>query len=528
MDRSEISPDRRDLILMTGLAAVGAVAAIRPRPPAEPGTSGRDAIINVRDHGARGDGAQDDTEAIVAALERAASSGEPSTLYFPRGVYPTKPGAMTISEEHPVLIRGDGPGATTIALAAGGKSSSALLALDAPYAAVQDVRFDGGTAKSGSDLVVLNRGYTRISNCLLSRAPGTALAIGKTARALAHIVENVVIRDSGAYGIRVHGSTDKAATGSTDGLWSNVDVGRSGLSGVLLESSSQNLSNVHVWQSGTRSNDSTDQNGFRVVSRSHIFVGCQAERNHGDGFRFEGTGGEGSILSGCRIWENGGSGVVGVDTDRLSIAASTFVRNGRNNVGNVASRTARGAAAIRNEGGSEWSVVGCSVWDDERELDPVEVPPDSSTPKIPPRGRRRSQTFAYVETGDAGRSVITGGVMRAEEQFSGQAIQSSSPGLRVLGVDLGDDTVPTVDSADSIEVPPWAEVVNVSGTTPITSIGPGRPGKSVMLIFSASGAGGLRSSDGGLRLDGDFVPNAGGAITLVNINGAWFEQSRIA
>lgn len=512
---------------MTGVATVGAVAAIRPSP-AEPGDASRvSPVINVKDHGARGDGSADDTLAVKIALDRASSLESSSTLYFPSGVYRVSAGTLRVPDGHSTLIRGDGPGASRITFVEGETSSEPLVSLDALFSAVEDLQLDGTDAVGASDLLVLNRGYTRVSNCLLSNSPGTALAIGKEGRALAHIVQNVVVRDARGYGIRVHGATGKETTGSTDGLWSNVDVGRSGLSGVLLESSSQNLSNVHVWQSGVHADDPTDQNGFLVVTRSHIFAGCQAEKNHGDGFRFERGGGDGCVVSGSRIWENGGSGLVGVGAQRLTVTGSTFARNGRNNVGDSASPTDRSAAAIRNEGGDHWSITGCNAWDDETELDAVNVPPDSATPNIPARGRRMSQTFAYVESGEAGSSVISGGVLRAEDQLSGRAVQSASPFLRISATDLGEDTVPTVVAATSLNLPPWGEVIKVAGAAEISSVRPGRPGRTVTLIFTSDGAG-LSGADPSLRLTTGFAPRAGGAITLVCLDDSWCEQSRTA
>ena len=391
-----------------------------------------------------------------------------------------------------------------------------------------NLQLDGGGALNGADLLVMNGGYNRVSNCNLSRSPGTGLAVGKENRSIVHIIENMIVRDCRAYGIRVHGTTKKTGTGSTDGLWSNVDVGRSGLSGVFLESSSQNMSNVHVWQSGLRGGDSQDQHGFRVTSRTHIFSGCQSEKNLGDGFHFESGGGGGCVLSGCRVWENGGAGLVGEKTDHLTISGSTFMRNGRNNVGDSASDTATDAAAIRNDGGDGWALTGCIAWDDREPLDAVGVPEDSSTTGLPSRGEVMSQTFAYVESGGDGSSAITGGTLRAEEQLSGRSIQSAAALLKVSGVDLGKDDVPSVASADSITLPAWGDVIKVTGSRRVTSIAAGRPGRIVTLVFSASDAAGIADSNSTLRLSSDFAPQGGSAITLAFVDETWREQSRTA
>lgn len=511
---------------MTGLATAGAVVAAqrgyRPDPPASPHTA---VVVDVRDHGARGDGSVDDSAAVEAALRKASSTGSSATIYFPKGLYKITAGALTVPPGNPMVIRGDGPHATLISFWADADSGD-LITLNAPFSAVENLQLDGGGVRGDLDLLVMNGGYNRVSNCNLSRSPGTGLAVGKKSRSLAHIVENVIIRDSRGYGVRVHGTAEQSPSGSTDGLWSNVDVGRSGLSGVFLESSSQNMSNVHVWQSGVRGGKNNDQHGFRVTSRSHIFSGCQAEKNLGDGFRFENGGGEGCVVTGCRVWENGGAGLVGEKTRHLTITGTTFVRNGRNNVGDSASATDVGAAAIRNEEGDGWAITGCNAWDDKRTLDAVWVPEDSSTSQIPSRGAEMSQTFAYVETGNKGASVITGGVLRAEEQLSRRSISTSTPYLRVAGADLGTDDVPSVKAAASIALPPWGDVVKITGSARISEIEPGRPGRVVSMLFVDAGAAGLSRSATGVALSGDFAPPAEGMITLTFVEAKWREQNR--
>ncbi|MDU0366389.1 glycosyl hydrolase family 28-related protein [Microbacterium sp. KSW4-17] len=521
-----VSPSRRDLILMTGVAAAGAVAATRgswapeEQPPAQ-----AYAAINVRDHGAIGDGAADDSTAVRRALRSAQASGQPATLYFPQGTYSVRAGTLVVPAGHPMTIRGDGAHASQISLREEAQNSDALVALNATFAAIENLQIDGGGTTGDNDLLVLNAGYNRVSNCNISRSPATGIAVGRHGRSLAHVLENIIVRDCGAYGIRVHGTAKASDTGSTDGLWSNVDVGRSGLSGIFLESSSQNMSNVHVWQSGVRGGDNGDQHGFRVASRTHIFAGCQAEKNLGDGFHFDSGGGEGSVVSGCRVWENGGSGLVGEGTGHLTLIGSTFTRNGRINVGDAAADDAVSAAAIRNEGGDAWTITGCSAWDDSRELSAVWVPEDSTTPEIPRRGAGMSQTFAYVETGSQGRSSITGAIFRAEEHLSGQSIKTESALLRVSGSDLGEDDAPSIRAATTVALPPWGDVIRVTGSQTVTKVGPSRPGRVVTLIFDDASSGGIVGSSN-VRMRGDFVPDKGSSVTLVCVGENWQELAR--
>ncbi|WP_157096438.1 right-handed parallel beta-helix repeat-containing protein [Microbacterium arborescens] len=528
MNTDPLSPSRRDLLLMTGLATAGAVVAAQrgsnPAPAPAPHTT---VLIDVRDHGALGDGSSDDSAAVAAALQTASAAGTSSTVYFPKGVYKITAGTLIVPHDNPMVIRGDGPHASQISFLDSDPGSGDLVTLSSPFSALENLQLDGGGAQGDSDLLVLNGSYNRVSNCSLSGSPGDGLAIGKASRSIAHVVENVTIRDAKGYGIRVHGTSNTEPNGSTDGLWVNVDIGRSGLSGVFLESSSQNMSNVHVWQSGVRAGGkNSDQHGFRVSSRSHIFSGCQAETNLGDGFHFENGGGEGCVVTGCRVWENGGAGLVGEKTRHLTITGTTFMRNGRNNVGDSASAIDAAAAAIRNEGGDGWAITGCAAWDDSKSLSAVQISGDTSASEIPSRGSQMTQTFAYVETGTKGGSVITGGILRAEDHLSRNSILSSSPLLKVIGADLGSDDVPSVESADSVTLPAWGDLVNVTGTAKITSIAPGRPGRTVTLAFPQSGAAGLSGTAAGVILSGDFVPQVGAAIMLIYIGSKWRELNR--
>ena len=64
--------------------------------------------ISVMDYGATGNGVTDDTAAIQAALNEAATTGGPRRVYFPMGTYVVSSG-FTIN--HPLRLVGEGPGA---------------------------------------------------------------------------------------------------------------------------------------------------------------------------------------------------------------------------------------------------------------------------------------------------------------------------------------------------------------------------------------------------------------------------------
>ncbi|MHC1560645.1 right-handed parallel beta-helix repeat-containing protein [Actinomycetospora sp. C-140] len=134
------------------LAAVGATAACAtaaPRPPvvAPPMPSGsalrRGPVVDVRDHGARGDGTTDDTVAVRDALNDA--NGQRGTLYFPAGVYRYRV-AEALAPAAGVVVAGE-PGRSTLRLEA--PSADAFVVFCAPVAA--GVTLDGLVLERAAD-----------------------------------------------------------------------------------------------------------------------------------------------------------------------------------------------------------------------------------------------------------------------------------------------------------------------------------------------------------------------------------------
>src|SRR5215468_1851395 len=91
---------------VTGTLAL-AIAATLANSPGQ--ASGRSAIFNVRNYGAKGDAATDDSAAIASAAAAAAATaanGRPASLYFPSGVYRLVAALPTFTV--PVSVSGDG------------------------------------------------------------------------------------------------------------------------------------------------------------------------------------------------------------------------------------------------------------------------------------------------------------------------------------------------------------------------------------------------------------------------------------
>lgn len=82
---------------------------------------------------------------------------------------------------------------------------------------------------------------------------------------------------------------------------------------------------------------------------------------------------------------------------------------------------------------------------------------------------------------------------------------------------------PSVASATTTTLPDGADVINITGTTTITSVTASYAGRQVTLVFS----GILTFTDGSnLKLAGNLVTTADDSITLVSDGTNWVEVAR--
>ncbi len=97
-------------------------------------------VISVRDYGAKGDGSSNDTSAIQACLNAAASQGK--TCYLPAGTYRT----YTLNPPNGVTMQGAGAGQTTIrTLAAKGAAIDSFDLVNKSYVTIQDLSLIGAS-----------------------------------------------------------------------------------------------------------------------------------------------------------------------------------------------------------------------------------------------------------------------------------------------------------------------------------------------------------------------------------------------
>lgn len=208
----------------------------------------RDEAVSVKDYGALGDGAQDDTAYIQAALDRCAASGKP--LKFPTGVYLVNGqlsiGAITTSK---FSILGDGPKSSIIK-----QSSTSASTLVFNYVgstdyggSIRDIGITASTTSSGSAIsdtnannlvlhnveVALHRTGFAMSGCTGSKllqcsvlsTDGNAAAVGVSLGASALVLGGVYTGSSSAgTGISSSGNSVTVADAAISGWATGVSL----------------------------------------------------------------------------------------------------------------------------------------------------------------------------------------------------------------------------------------------------------------------------------------------------------------
>jgi hypothetical protein len=124
------------LIASSSNVLLCSAAALDARPPG----AWLSAVVNLREHGAAGDGATDDTPAIVSAFSGVCAAGG-GTIYLPAGVYIIDPASARIPICSHLDVRG--PGTLKVKPEAG--NYQCIFAPTPPTAAVDDITFAGLT-----------------------------------------------------------------------------------------------------------------------------------------------------------------------------------------------------------------------------------------------------------------------------------------------------------------------------------------------------------------------------------------------
>ncbi|WP_446218778.1 glycosyl hydrolase family 28-related protein [Micromonospora sp. IBHARD004] len=264
-----------------GTAALGGAAAAGGLGPDGTG------IVNVRDHGAAGDGSADDTGAIQRALDAVRDGG--GIVFFPPGTYLT--GRLTLRSR--VHLRGSGGDATILKLRPG--ANAAILESDGfarltgtgsgegvTLFSIRDLAFDGNKAQNpdgGYGLRVYGYGYELteviVFNCRNDGIVSEWGAIGALP-APSHQME------ARLSAVRTHGNDGHGINfhGPHDSMFLNCLTFENGAAGFRLAGDSMGtlMVNCHAW--GIKQNVS-----FDLAATGISCMNCYADLSGGVGVR---------------------------------------------------------------------------------------------------------------------------------------------------------------------------------------------------------------------------------------------------
>lgn len=468
------------------------------------GTELAQTLLDVTRFGIKNDNTTDNTpalNALVASLPIVGADAK-RTLYFPAGNY--KFGGATVFDKT-ITIRGDGENATRFARISG--ATGDLFTFQGNLSTIRDISINGNGTQTTGDDIVFDAAYARAQNLYLTYSGGTAIRIGKNSHALLHRVDQILVRAPKDHAAWI---TNGPANGSTDGIWSNCDFGTAGLSAIRIESSSLNMTNMHVWGSGTRM-DATDCAGFLVSTSGHLFTTCQAEKNWGHGFDFRNSNVNGALITGTSAWSNGLSGFSATNYHRLSLIGWSAYNNGLRNLNGATLSDIY--AGVRNEGSNYLSLNGGQAFD-RANAQTVTSPASEMS-----RGAYSTQVLDYAEA--AGSTPIGGTfVGNSFPTPNGIVLQSST---QQWSGNAAASTPVSVVAASSLPIRSFHDVVTVSGSTLITSIANGFLGQTTMLTFTNSPT---VNGNGNIILTAQFVATPGSHLTLRYDGSNWIEIAR--
>ncbi len=295
-DRPETRRGVLKNLAAAGLGAAIATVAARELPPglggpatgvppiSGPGTL--DAVFNVRDQGAVGDGVADDTGALIGTIERVPASG--GLVYLPRGTYRvTSP--IAIARTH-VWVFGSGPDATVIRLGDGVNAD--VLAIRASGCTVSNLTIDGNKAHNASgggilvDAVAASQTLENVTvrDLHVVRTKGAGIKIhsspsGPVSRR--SLVQSCVVDETDGEGIALLATDQSIVT--------NCFVSRTGLHGIISKQGNENtvLGN-QILQAGTNKasgfahgiaidgNGGLNPNGRHRIMGNYVLDACDA------------------------------------------------------------------------------------------------------------------------------------------------------------------------------------------------------------------------------------------------------------
>lgn len=266
-----------------------------------------DLVINVKDYGALGNGAANDTAAINAAIDALVPG---ATLFFPPGRYMTNGGHVIDTPS--VVVKGCSGRAQTYNSAAQlylrNAANADMMTIAETQITVRDLALFGNkTNQSGTSRGLVTSSAVPVNYFLLDAVwvdsfNGDGFAFEGGGSTVSSTIVNCESRVNAGYGMRFYGT-------ATDSMMANCYVDQNGLSGIQCSSGDLSVMGCHIWGNGTAGSGDRDGITFQSAAGCRV-VNCYIETNHnGAGIRFKSGTNRGHIVTECDIWDNGNQGI---------------------------------------------------------------------------------------------------------------------------------------------------------------------------------------------------------------------------
>lgn len=472
--------------------------------------------INPRMFGAKFDGVADDTDAINAAISSlVAISGSfsPSasfTLQLPPGRAITR-GGHVIPSGIKVRIVGAGAYSTILYLKNG--ANTFLLDVQGQFSSVESLSLNGNRDNNpgGLECLRVNGASVMVDRVFVADASGDGIVLGNAATAINSRLRSVDVRYCRGYGINISG-----ANATTDCQFTDVNVGQSGKSGILIASSGQKMVNCHSWGNGIE--DAANNHGFHMISGSSMLVGCEAETNLGRGV-YIGSGIKGISIVGGTIWGNAASGIYAFGATHCVFSGISIRNNG---VANTAGAASAAFANVHIDNCQFMVTTGCGMYDDSQGFSAGTY---RSPPTFPYPGRTAglfTVSRHYAEGTGSTNNVITNNAMPAAQSRSGIAIANVGAANRYASNVTAETAIATLGSSNTITLPANLDLIQITGTTAITSIAASCAQRRVTLQFVSAGC--VVTSGNNLLIGSSYTSTAGGTLSLICDGTNWYRQ----
>ncbi|HSW75145.1 MAG TPA: glycosyl hydrolase family 28-related protein [Candidatus Saccharimonadales bacterium] len=309
----------------TDLASTIQTALTSATTALQPGTNGLTDWLNVKHYGATGDGSTDDTIAIQAALDAAATAGG-GVVYLPAATYVVS----NITLDTNVTLCG--AGWATILQAKAGTSGYLIavthlstsrqvtirdLALSTPYggATAGHILLDNTGWAGGDPFDCMHR----VLNVFSFNAGGDAFHFGANTRGL--VVVGCSQYQATGVGFYFEG-------GCTDSFISHCNSGPSGGHGFYIAGWNNMLMScksfwagydnaTHIWD--------VTKNGFELTGRNNTLEVCQAQQSSNHGFNLNGC--QYTNVSGCECDSNSTGSTTGAAVNIADASYCTVANN---------------------------------------------------------------------------------------------------------------------------------------------------------------------------------------------------------